>query len=552
MATDDQGASPGQKPQQPPAPETQEQATGGAVGTPTAPEADDLLAAMLSGDPAEPATNRQEAPAADEPLASLFDEPAEPRGEPAEPRDEQQAAPGTEQPADSPLPPPRPSLEPRPSPTALPPLKPLTAEERQKLLWIRIVTVNDFFRVLNVFGKADDETREAVIEIGEAFTAMCEGGVMDEAALGRIQDEVSAVEDTLLRIDESIPRDLFLRAVDEGSIPVEQLRRYARLLASRPIPMGPRMDRFDLLATRLLCVKTVSGFHRLLDRRAAKNVLRDMVGGLDSRVTAEDRQQTLATISEAQEKLPEFTSLQAFFESGYYLDAYGYKLTSRKQLVDPEVLYNTVSLNAAILNHLEELRGTSMGRDEVAQKLLQQEGEVRAILVPAAKRKKPKPKASQRPKPRYGKKKPTLLSWDKLANRYPILDKLDPGQVKMAGAILLVVVAGVSLFVSGALGGSGRIGGAGVSNIERKDLKALSPLLLRGIRIEKEGKATLDAKIKRLKWEKLEAKVRARMAESIAHELARQRLDNAKISLFETGATVILISDGSVVAVQGQ
>jgi hypothetical protein len=442
-----------------------------------------------------------------------------------------------------------------PQPDVQPPVQlfqALTPEERQKLLWVRIVTLNDFFKVLAAFNKADKKTREAIIDIGEAFTTLCESGVVEEPALNQIQEQVTAVEDVLLRIDESIPRDLFRRVLDEKQIPPEQLRRYARLLVSRPLPIGPRADRFDLLATHLLCVRTVSGYYKLLERRPAKAVLRDIVGGLDNRTSSEEREQTLATIRDASEKLPGFTSLEAFFESGFYLDAYGYKLSSRRQLVDPEILYNTVSLNAAVLNRLEELRGTRVAREELAKRLLQLEGEVRAILEPSrVKRdKKTRPRVSKRPsKPADKKKKKSQLSLDALLERYPILARIDPGKLKTVSAIALALVAAVSLYASGAVGG----GSAGTyTAMDEAQRRNLSPILLQGWRIEEGSNTRFKGTVRPSTWKKMKVPDRARAAEALAKNLKADEIEDAMVSLFNTEQKAIEIVGGVVVYVDGR
>jgi len=117
----------------------------------------------------EPVTGPQYRTGAEDSLASLFDQPA---------------GRADERPTEPPRPVSRTSPEPT-SPTPVPlPVQPRTPEERQKLLRIRIVTVNDSFRVLNAFGETDDKTRGAIIEVGESFTALCESGTIDEAKLG--------------------------------------------------------------------------------------------------------------------------------------------------------------------------------------------------------------------------------------------------------------------------------------------------------------------------------------------------------------------------------
>lgn len=414
-----------------------------------------------------------------------------------------------------------------------------TPEERQRHLWIRIVTVSDFYRVLGACNATEETIKEAIIDIGESFTTACESGVIDENEQRRLENELSAVEDKLLKLADGIPRVVFRRMVSERQIPAEQLRRYARLLASHPFPIGMRLEHFDYLITRLLCVQTVSGFFQFMDRQTAKAVLRDIVGGLENQTSEEERRQTLQTINDALQKLPEFHTLDEFFDSGYYLDVYGYKLSDRDKLTDPEVLYNTAALNAAIINRLAQLRDPTVSLDALTDRLLKKEEEVRDILEPrtVTRRKSERPqatKAKSGPKEEGEEEKLSLIQ--AILARYPALSRIDKEMFKQRAAIALVVIAlaTISIVLWQSMGG----GKATATALNGAKLHRYSNELVQGWIVEKSSKTTLEAAVSR-KWIKKENWERNKIAESILANLKGESIKDALIVIFPTQTKAI-------------
>ena len=294
-----------------------------------------------------------------------------------------------------------------------------------------------------------------------------------------------------------------------------------------------------------------SGDYRLLDRQAAKAVLRDMVGGLENRIGDEERQQTLNTISDALAKLSGYKSLEAFFESGYYLDVYGYKLSGRNQLVDPEILYNTAALNAAILNRIEELRGPQMGLEELAKLLLQQEQDARAVLEPPAVKADMSERARMSraaAKAKEKKKTKNRRSLSDIMARVPAIAWLSSDRGKFISVMVLIPIALIGLYLgskSGVVASS-----ASATVIADAPLHFISPILLQGWKINEMGATKLKANIMAEKWDPMEMWERNKAAEQIHSKLKAESYDSATIMIFRSQRKAMEIDKTGIVFVE--
>ncbi len=456
-------------------------------------------------------------------------------------------------------------------------------QARAQSLGVRILATAKALGVLRHLGSDVSKMEEMVSALDQRFADLRQDqggdGNARETALGELEHETKLVEDSLLEFDRRIGRGHFRPGVEQSAIPSAELRLYARVLASRPFRLDGRFDRFEFLATHLLCRPTTGGHYQPLDRTEAKSVLRDMIGGMAPAIGADERRETLKTIEETLQRLAEFGSTDEFLQSGCYLDTYGYKLSVREQLKDPEILYKTVVLNAAIVNRLGDLSAGQMSTDQLREALEQQENEARAILEPAepaeqltsllpehrVTSKRPKPHLLPEHRMTSKRPKPHLLPEHRVTSKRPKpqetspppsamgrllrvfgLEGEDPRKVKAAAAT--VAVAAVLLAAAAWWMGS-QSPSANIEALQGDRLQQLSPLLLRGWLMGGSHNRRLKAMVDSHKWDKMSDLDREQAADALSRQLSAQGV--AEASVTGDHGVAIEIKEGTVTSVRG-
>jgi hypothetical protein len=349
----------------------------------------------------------------------------------------------------------------------------------------------------------------------------------------QLERALAEVEAKMLAIDASISDESFRARWNKQQQPPKALLRYARFLACRRFDLGYRRDRFEAIAQELLTVRMPSGGLMLVPRKRAAPVLRQLVrglavapGGSKERIAACDY------VREALDRLESLTSSQQFFDSGFFQDVYGYKITMHERITDPEFLYLSVAINVEVHNRLrafaaESAAGKSAGVTSIAQltaALRAQEATVQAVFgdfrQPAGAGVPDAPstpaKRTRAPKPRAKTMRSSGGSLWKVA----------------VVSLLLVGVVGANLLTSGVVALHRRS-----RPVPALQLHELSPLLLRGT-LNAAG-TNFSGLVARPAWRQLAPRARLTAAEDLAKRLLDRGVKHAEILAYKTRAIQI-------------
>ena len=249
---------------------------------------------------------------------------------------------------------------------------PASADEqhdvRRRRLITRIVTCRDAFRVLGFLDIKESDRSEIarlMMALDPALdpSGKTEGVAKEPAALlakaskeqlDRVERLVSPVEDKLLALDDLVTDQALATRVEAGKITAKTLCRYGRLLVSRRMQAGPRRDRFEWIATALLTRKNPDGTRTLVNADRAARVLELLIGGLVFKPKDEELEEAVEFLNDALERLRGFKNHEEFFESEFFIDVHGYKVTMRELLLSPDFVYLSVAVNAGLHNRVEE------------------------------------------------------------------------------------------------------------------------------------------------------------------------------------------------------
>lgn len=469
----------------------------------------------------------------------------------------------------------------RPEP---PPRSPgeLLAERRLRLI-VRVHTCRDAFRMLGFLGIAEDARRSVakmLMALDEAANA--ERPDQPPAKLVKDPDTVLAsapntllellearlapIEDKLLALDDGVSREDFRRRVMSGKHPRKLLARYGRLLASRRLPAGPRRDRFEWLATHLLTARDEAGVLVAISKESALPVLQHLIGGLQHRPDPKELHEAVAYLKEAREKLREFTSHEEFFDSGYFLDVHGYRVSVRDQLLNPDFLYLSAALNADIENvlngwiaELEKLHKANQltregsPRERIMALLHEQEEAVDNIF--GVRRRRPPEvqsiavaKAEEAQRRRQAEKRQQRRARRKARTQRRLLPDLGFDSQTLGFAALVLVILGAGAYIAWS---TGAVGAPTIEYIEDDHLASVSPVLARGLFKGEASEKTLEGAVLDKVWEELSPTDKQEAAERLGRLLAKRDVREARVTRVYDGTPVITIRDGLVVYVAG-
>ncbi len=353
--------------------------------------------------------------------------------------------------------------------------------------------------------------------------------------LAELEAGVLAMEQELSKVDGGIPMPWFRLHFDPRRATSEALADYASLLGRSAGDDPARLDRVQLLLTRLV--------HNFVgkDGVGAPSLRALLVEALPpSPIDDKTRAAALAFFRDAAQRLAGFKALGELTQSGFFVDTRGYKLSLRRGILDPEVMATVIEFNASISATIERLAKSELPAAgaleqhmvEVDKRIRQLFKELRtddpAALIEFEKRvakndsrkKRPKPKAWAAPR-RPGVKRGRGFSWSYVvlavgvvlffvtlpAN--PNLVELPPNEVVSYSPVL--VSAGVS------------------------PLPPRPPRLLLG-------------QVNRAKWALMSAKERREAAQALADALKKRGLAAATVMM--EGQVVIQIDRGQLMIVQ--
>jgi hypothetical protein len=363
---------------------------------------------------------------------------------------------------------------------------------------------------------------------------------LSESKTVELETALSELEALLLAADASISQEAFKARWNREHTDLRQLLRYARLLACRRFGIGYRRDRFEALALELLTLKLPSGRLQLMQRRRASQVLRQLLRGLYRPATnTDENKQSIHHLRDALDKLDAITDAQQFFDSGLYLDVYGYKISRHDRVLSPEFLYLSVAFEVDIHNLL--LSWSQSSASESGKQF---------SLAPVQLQLRAQKEAAQAVfhdfhKPLAGSAMPSKVEASK-APHTQVQVKPQP-----AAASTLTRYAAAGLFALAALGtnlyfnDSLRVPHL-PDMLSQSVLQTMSPLIISG-QLSPDGKR-FSGSLSRHEWQKLTPVERGQAAQQLASELKRRGIEHAQLQAQH--GTAIEIDKGAVVYVE--
>jgi len=377
---------------------------------------------------------------------------------------------------------------------------------------------------------------------------------LSKDASAQLDRTLTKLEDKLLAIDELVSDDAFRMRWNKERETPKALLRYARLLAARRFNVGYRRDRFEALAQELLTVKQPGGALQLMPRNKAGPVLQQLLRALPRTATAvTERAASVGYLRDALDRLQHLNGTKQFFDSGFFLDVHGYKVSMHDQITNPEFLYLCVATNVEIHNRLcswsskaapdgkqdGKHSATAGAAASAAPTLAALQAQLRAQeqAVQAVFANFRKPIASGPPAAA-----PATTKKHAKAKRERAYTAGGSSSVLrfVAAAVLLSLALGANLYTSGVLSFS-----EAPTNLSSAELHALSPLLLRATL--KAKRTHLEGLLSRPAWRRLEPRERRTAAAALAKKLSDLGVLHAEIFAFRTRA--IEIDFGTVVYV---
>lgn len=360
---------------------------------------------------------------------------------------------------------------------------------------------------------------------------------------------LAKVEDRLLALDDTITEDDFRASVTKDKHPIKLLLRYARVLAIRRFNIGYRRDRFEYLACELLTDAGPDKRLQLLPREQAGPVLHHLLAGLPQGAALEERAPAIEHLREALDRLAEVNGPKAFFESEFFIDLHGYKISMRDQITCPEFLYLSAAMHVELHNRLLawSRSGTPSANSLRAQLQSQQRAAEDVFSNFRRPRSTPAAKSSPRPAPAVlpgneALPRPMPARARKRKRAETTVERPGIGSwIKLVGLVLAIGLSSAWLLY---YTGSVQIGTPPVQ-LTGTQLQRLSPLLLRATVFPEQHR--LEGMVSRPAWHRLSKQERRAVAAEVAAQLKRQNIPNARIMGYKS--PVIQIEFSTVVFV---
>jgi hypothetical protein len=352
---------------------------------------------------------------------------------------------------------------------------------------------------------------------------------------------LTKVEDRLIALDETISEEEFRSGVTKARHQIKTLLRYARVLAGRRFNVGFRRDRFEYLAVELLTAEGADGRLQLLPREQAGAVLHHLLAGLPQTAAVDERGPAADHMREALDRLAEIGGAKAFFDSEFFIDLHGYKISMRDHITCPEFLYLCAALQVELHNRMVAWSGAGgSSRHSLRAQLVNQQRAAEEVFTGFRKPRSTQPtaKSSPRPMPPKEASPQTAPVARKKKRKQVAKDVASTGAgmgvwFKLAGLSLAIVVSGASLlYTSGAF----QIG-TPPTVLGEEQRALLSPLLVRAVITPRQHR--MDGLISRTAWNQLSKTERRTVAADLAANLKLQHIPNARIMAYKAPAIQI-------------
>jgi hypothetical protein len=407
-----------------------------------------------------------------------------------------------------------------------------TPEARAEL----VSAMRSYEKLLRSTGRAAGETNQPLsdavhAQLSESQTLECDRALTE-------------LESALLAVDESLNDETFKAHFSRQREQPKALLRYARFLGARRFGIGYRRDRFETLALELLSARLPSGRLLLMPRKRAGQVLEQLLRGLHRPpVSAEDQGSALSYLRDALDRLENLAGSKQFFDSGFFLDVYGYKISMHDRITSPEFLYLCVALDVEVHNRLQAWSAQASGTGKALG------GPLTALHVQLrAQQEAAQAVFSDFHRPLVGHAAATAARAAAPAKKPP--KRAEAAQPAVSDESSLWRVAAAAAFALAALG----------ANLYALDylhwnepprpladteLKQLSPLLLNG-QLTQDGKR-FSGLLARPEWRRLSPHERVAEAARLATALKQRGIDHAEVLAYK--ARAMQIDYGTVVYV---
>jgi hypothetical protein len=444
-----------------------------------------------------------------------------------------------------------------------------TAEEqleaRKRRLVARLLTCRDTFRALG-FLEIKETDRKDVARLMMGLDDVLEparkhlGIAKDPASvvasctkdeIDRVERLISPIEDKLLALDDLVQDAMLAARVETGKISAKVLARYGRLLVSRRIQAGPRRDRFEWIATTLLSRKTKEGNRALVGPERAAQALELLVGGLPFKAKEQELEEAMVFLTDALDRLGKLRDQEAFFDSEFYIDVHGYKVSMREQLLSPSFVYLSVAINARLHNRMEQwiasmervhntnqLTQEGSPREQLTRRLREADDAVNSIFnVKLRTAPAPVARIDSKAPPQELKKTPSKRVPKKAA-------KLGIGMNRrlLALLVMLAIILGSGGYLAYR---TGLVTLEERRDVPAKQLKQISPLIFRSFVTGAGKDQRFEGVMNRPVWRKMSPTERREEADRIAGALRKMGIDKGVV--FAGNTKVIEINDGLVV-----
>jgi hypothetical protein len=392
-----------------------------------------------------------------------------------------------------------------------------------------VTAMRSYERLLRSAGPAPrDETKQ----VSDALHAQ-----LDDAQVNACDRALGELEAVLLSIDESISNESFRNQFSRQREHPRQLLRYARMLGSRRFGIGYRRDRFEGLAVELLTARLPSGKLALMPRKRAGQVLQQLLRGMyRPPVNPEEQEAALSYLRDALDRLESLAGAKQFFDSGFFLDVYGYKISMHDRITSPEFLYLCVALDVEIHNRLQEWGQDAKSRASSSLAPLQIQLRAQQEAAQAVFSDFHRPLAGTASSARAAPaRKPT-----KRVERKPAAGA-DSSRLRLvAAAVFALSAVGANLYITGVV----RFDQAPKA-LPAFELRELSRFLLNG-RVTSDGKRFMGL-LSRPAWRSLSPRERTDEAVHFAQALKRHGIEHAEVLAYK--ARAIQVEYGTVVYV---
>lgn len=226
--------------------------------------------------------------------------------------------------------------------------------------------------------RAEFEERQGSLEKALNQLVVLEGTAREEA-LNVAEAGVADLETRLLTLDALVPMSWFAEHFDVRHASSVAVADYVALLArpGQKDTEGARLDRVQFLLSRLVLAFVPAESDSPALRR---QLLMEALPATE--LSPELVERAKAFLHDAGRRLATFTSLNAFFSSGFLLDVRGYKLSLGTYILAPELMVLVLELNDATSATMQRLASQERASEqELAARLAEVDARITAVFA---------------------------------------------------------------------------------------------------------------------------------------------------------------------------